>query len=251
MLKAVICGMEHSGTTLLSDLLRQSGTLESGFECGVLMTDSPREFPELDPFYGFMEEGWSISKKDLVECCNTDSFDEFYKRLKAASAITPESMELFDKTPRYVAELTKVMQNTDAPILLIHKDPRAAVFSDYKRAGGKGFDKWFDKYSRGKRRYMRRCYAGYEAGKANPSRVHSIALEDLCFASRDTCEGIFKHIGLKFDLTYLLLENLRYKNTRAKFVSADIVLEYRKGFSKSDLKRIETDFAEFDDWFYD
>lgn len=250
MLKAVICGMEHSGTTLLSDLLRQTGTLESGFECGVLMTSSPRAFPELDPFYGFMKEGWDISEDALAHCCDTDSFDEFYDRLKAASSLIEPSMDLFDKTPRYVAELPQVMAHTDAPILVIHKDPRASVYSDYKRAGGRPFDEWFDEYSKPKHRYMKRCYEGYLAGKAAPDRVCTLSLEDLCFASRATCERVFEHIGQPFEIGYLLLENLRYKNTRAKFVSADIVLEYRKGLTAENQKRVETEFAEFADWFY-
>jgi len=250
MLKAVVCGMEHSGTTLLSDLLRQTGDMESGFECGVLMTASPREFPQLRPFYGFMKEGWGISEEALAACCETDSFGEFYDRLAAASDVVPPGMNLFDKTPRYVAELPAVMEHTDAPILVIHKDPRASVYSDYKRAGGKEFNAWFDEYSKPKRRYMSRCYQGYLAGKAAPERVHSLSLEDLCFASRATCERLFAHIGQPFEIGYLLLENLRYKNTRAKFVSADIVLEYRKGLTAENLKRIETEFSEFEDWYY-
>ena len=44
MTNAIICGMEHSGTTLVSDLVRQTGAYESGFEIGVLLEDSPKAF---------------------------------------------------------------------------------------------------------------------------------------------------------------------------------------------------------------
>lgn len=250
MLKAIICGMEHSGTTLLSDLLRQTGTIESGFECGVLMVPTPRDFPSLDPFYGFMSEGWDIQPDALAQCCATDSFDEFYERLQAASAIIPEGCDIFDKTPRYIAELPNVIARSQAPILMIHKDPRASVYSDYKRAGCPDFDTWFDDYARPKKRYMRRCYEGYQAGIQSPERVCSVSLESLCFAARATCERMFEHIGQPFEIEYLLLKNLRYKNTRAKFVSADIVLEYKQGLTVDNQIRVESEFGEFADWFY-
>lgn len=250
ILKAIICGMEHSGTTLLSDLLRQTGTLESGFECGVLMVSSPREFPDLDPFYGFMTNGWDISPEALQQCCDTDSFHEFYARLKEAAGVIPGEANVFDKTPRYIAEMPDVLARSEAPILMIHKDPRASVFSDYKRAKAPDFDTWFDEYAAPKKRYMRRCYEGYQAGLTSIDRVCSISLESLCFAARETCERAFSHIGYAFDIDYLLLKNLRYRNTRAKFVSADIVLEYKEGLTPANQKRIEREFEEFGDWFY-
>mgnify|MGYP003673169103 CR=1 FL=1 len=250
MLKAVICGMEHSGTTLVSDLLRQSGNLESGFECGVLMVPTPRQFPDLDPFYGFMKEGWSISEEDLAHCCDTDSFPEFYDRLKAASSLIENRHDLFDKTPRYIAELPLVLERTDAPVVMIHKDPRASVYSDYKRSGNANFDEWLETYAPRKLRYMRNCYQGYALGIAQADRVCSISLEQLCFASRETSERMFAHIGEAFEIDYLLLDSLRYKNTRAKFVSADIVLEYKSTLTRAQQQEIETRFAEFGDWFY-
>ena len=249
-LKAIICGMEHSGTTLLSDLLRQTGTMESGFECGVLMVSSPREFPQLDPFYGFMTTGWNIEPDALQACCDTDSFDEFYARLSAAAAVVPEGVGVFDKTPRYIAELPSVIKRSKAPVLMIHKDPRASVYSDFKRSKSDNFNNWFGEYAKSKRRYMRRCYRGYQAGLEALDRVCSISLESLCFAARHTCERVFEHVHQPFDIDYLLLRNLRYRNTRAKFVSADIVLEYKQGLSTADQKRIETEFSEFSDWFY-
>ncbi|MEM5515320.1 sulfotransferase [Henriciella sp. AS95] len=250
MLKAIICGMEHSGTTLLSDLLRQTGKLESGFECGVLMASSPREFPDLDPFYGFMEDGWQISPDALQACCDTDSFDEFYSRLASSAGVVPEGLGIFDKTPRYIAELSDVLARSEAPVIMIHKDPLASVFSDFKRANTTDFDQWLDSYAKPKKRYMRRCYEGYKTGLQYLDRVCSVSLEALCFSARDTCERIFAQVGEPFDIDYLLLKNLRYRNTRAKFVSANIVLEYKEALTRDQQTRIETEFAEFEDWFY-
>ncbi len=197
-----------------------------------------------------MKEGWSISEEDLTRCCDTDSFPEFYDRLKAASSLIDPAHDLFDKTPRYVAEMPNVLARTEAPVVTIHKDPRASVFSDYKRSGNDNFDEWFETYTPRKLRYMRNCYQGYAFGLDQPDRVCAISLEQLCFASRETSERMFAHIGEPFEIDYLLLNSLRYKNTRAKFVSADIVLEYKKSLTRDQQKKIESAFAEFSDWFY-
>jgi len=251
MLRAVICGMEHSGTTLLSDLIRQSGTINSGFECGVLMAKSPRAFPDLDPFFGFMEDGWKISADALAHCCDTGSFNEFYHRLAHASPLIESTHDVFDKTPRYIARLPEVAARCDAPILTIYKDPRASVYSDYKRAGSPDFDNWLEEYAPNKIRYMQNCYQGYLASKSFGDRTCVLSLEELCFASKATAERVFEHINVPFSIDYLLLNGLRYQNTRAAFVSANIVLEYRTGMDNSQLNQIETRFGEFQDWFFD
>lgn len=251
MLSAVICGMEHSGTTLVSDLLRQTGSLESGFECGVLMAKSPRQFPAIQPFYDHMCEGWNITDEQLVACCDNDTFPAFYRCLASASPLIRDDQKLFDKTPRYVAEIETVMAHCDAPIICVNKDPRATVFSDYRRSGAIDFDKWFEEYAPFKKRYMRRCYEGYLAGQATPDRFCAVSLEQLCFAARTTCERLFEHAGQDFSIDYLVMDKLRYKNTRAKFVSADIVLEYKQAFSREQQSLIEKEFSEFTFWFYD
>ena len=93
-LSFLICGLEHSGTTMVSDLFREHPSTESGFECGVLLCESPQKFRTYKPFCDHMEVGWGISKQDLDECCEADSFSEFYSRLFSRSSIISESKTL-------------------------------------------------------------------------------------------------------------------------------------------------------------
>lgn len=250
MIEVIVCGMEHSGTTLVSDLIRQPGILESGFEVGVLLGNSPREFPNVQPFYNHMIDGWRITKEELLACCDTDDFAEFYQRLADASKIVDATNILFDKTPRYIAELKRVAQKSPAKILAIHKDPRASVYSDFKRASEKEFANWFEDYAPKKLNYMRNCYKGYLDGKLIGERFLSFSLEELCFDTLRTAQKIFDHVEQKFEIDYLLLDKLRYKNTRTNFVSPKILLEYKRGLSLQNQKIIENTFAEFDEWFF-
>lgn len=242
--------MEHSGTTLVSDLLRQTNKFASGFEGGVLLGRSPKTFEKITPFYENMLAGWSISRDQLERCCDTDDFNEFYARLKTETPLLNERQDLFDKTPRYATELSEIAGKTNAPILFIYKDPRASVFSDFKRANKSNFEQWFEGYAQRKLVYMRRCYEGYKTAQKLESRALVFSLEDLCFSSRETATSLYDIIGEPFCIDYLLLKNLKYKNTKSKFISADLVLEYKLGFSSNQTKLIENTFFEFGDWFY-
>ncbi|MDA3857602.1 MAG: hypothetical protein PF480_05060, partial [Roseovarius sp.] len=146
-MKFLICGLEHTGTTLISDLFRQVPQLDSGFECGVLLRDSPAQFRDLKPFVSNMKAGWGITEADLDFCCAAPDFPTFYARLMDASTvIAPDTRAIFDKTPRYLSELSSVLGRCECPVVISHKDPRAIVCSDFKRTKGVSFDDWYEGY---------------------------------------------------------------------------------------------------------
>ncbi len=156
--KFVICGVEHSGTTLLSDLFRQVHGLDSGFEVGVLLCDSPKEFRHFEPFITNMKSGWGITDEQLDYICDVETFVEFYVRLKEASSIIDKNSEIFDKTPRYFHSLSKCIQKVECNFIATYKDPRSIVYSDFKRVKVKNFYKWYEQYKLAKLRYLSRIY---------------------------------------------------------------------------------------------
>lgn len=249
-LKFVICGMEHTGTTLVSDLFRQVPELDSGFEVGVLLRDTPAEFLDLKPFSHNILEGWGITRAQFEQCCAAQDHLEFYSRLLAASTTLSAGIKsIFDKTPRYVAQMKSCLEKVDVPFIVTHKDPRAIVASDFKRAKTRDFNAWYADYMPRKRAYMRACYAEWEIARHNP-RVFQVGLEELAMNARASMERMFNHVGLEFSLDYAVLKELRFKNTRANFVSAEIAFEYPKVLPESAEKHILRDFAEIDGWFY-
>lgn len=248
--KLIICGLEHTGTTLISDLFRQLPGLDSGFECGVLLRSSPRDFPTLQPFAQNMLEGWGITQEDLNHCCATDQFAEFYRRLLAASTVLDvDTTAIFDKTPRYLSELSKVLERSDCPVVVSYKDPRASVCSDFKRAKIDDFDTWYDDYAPRKLRYVETCYKEFVSHAGNP-RVTTVGLEELAMNSRATMERMFTHVGEAFQLNYAIIDTLRYVNVKNRTVSADIAFEYLGKLSIEAQQRILDDFGQFDMWVY-
>ncbi len=256
-IKFVICGLEHSGTTLLSDIFRQIPELDSGFEVGVLLADSPRKFKETQPFYNNMQGGWGIGRESLDNACDTDDFNEFYQRLQHASDIlSKDTKHLFDKTPRYFVKIISCYKKIKVPFIIMYKDPRSLVYSDFKRAAqGTCFQEWYAEYKEAKISYLRQSYSRYLALKRTSDAelkkdVLCVSLEEVCLNTRSTLDKIFQHVGYNLELSYLLLKDLRYPHTRTPEISSRIPFEYFEGLTRQQRTEIEKDFAEFEDWFY-
>ncbi|MFN7003516.1 MAG: sulfotransferase [Roseinatronobacter sp.] len=249
-LKFVICGMEHTGTTLVSDLFRQVDGVDAGFEVGVLLCDKPADFRDLAPFSRNILKGWGISPGDFDYCCSAPDHDAFYERLSKVSKILgADTSAIFDKTPRYIAHLDACMGHVDVPFIVTHKDPRAIIASDFKRAKVDDFTTWYKDYKRPKRRYMKTCYDQWSAARDNP-RVISVGLEEMAMNARATLERMFAHVGLEFRLGYAVMDKLRYTNTRANFVSAAIAFEFMSQLSPAQQAMIEEDFSDMEAWYY-
>ena len=75
----VIFGYERGGTTLLSEILARNG-YQSGFECCALIGNTPRDFKNLQPYFGNFPNWWKIPKYEIREIINTECFIEFYSK---------------------------------------------------------------------------------------------------------------------------------------------------------------------------
>ncbi len=252
MIRFAICGPEHSGTTLVSDLFRQVPGVDAGFEVGVLLANTPRAFPALEVHAEITRWGWGVDDAALARCCDTDDFPVFYARLEAAATVLrPGTHTVFDKTPRYLASLEACMARLAVPFFIVFKDPRAIVHSDWRKAGRPAFGAWFAAYAPDKLGYLRHLYAQYRGAvqRADP-RVCLLRLEDLCLDTRRCCARMYAHAGYGFDPAYMVLQGVRYENTRHGAISAGEPFGYLASFTAEEHRRVAEVFAELDDWFY-
>jgi hypothetical protein len=252
MLKLVVCGLERSGTTVVSELLRQVPGVDAGFEIGVLLGRTPREFLAIQPFSGNMLWNWGLTQDALAQCCDTGDFAAFYGRLLAASTVMrPGTGMIFDKTPRYLATLDDCMAKTPVPFIVTFKDPRGTVFSDFKAAGAADFDGWFDAYAPAKIGYMRLHYEQFErVRKVNDPRALLVRLEDLCLHPGTVCPRILAHAGFDFDYAYLAFRQGRYQPAPVGSLTTGLPFAYMNALGKTRSNRVREAFAEFPEWFF-
>lgn len=151
----VVTGIEHSGTTLLSQLFNGHPEIASGVECGILLSDI-HDFNQVVPFYDWLAVdiiseknwGWGISTADRDYLLMSKTFEEFYQRLNERKGLvrTPgplkdkflEATLIIDKTPRYIYELDKVMRKINRPFIVTFKTFSEQFLSLRKRIGPVG-----------------------------------------------------------------------------------------------------------------
>ena len=128
----IIAGYERGGTTLLSELFRANG-FESGFECGVLLGDSPAAMSKIKPYWDMLLDGWKIDKQIRKRAIMGD-FRHFYEVI-TSSAFPDHVGPFFDKTPKYMEHIGRCLKRADfvKGAVVIHRDPRAFFVSATKR----------------------------------------------------------------------------------------------------------------------
>jgi len=250
----LICGLEHSGTTLATDLMR-SKTCDSGFECGVLLSESPKEFINHKPFSKNILDGWKISPDELNECCQAENFKEFYDRLYFFSKLFDSKTitKRFDKTPRYVTALPKVHERYRVPTIVLLKDPRSITWSDFRRSklSLEDINSWYEDWMPKKKRYMRSAYEGYQYAWNNPNDCLVIRLEDLCLSAKTNMQLIDEFIGVPFSHQQFLFSTKRYPHTRGNSIDISVSVSWMQAMPQEVQKQVMIDFAEFDRWFYE
>ncbi len=134
----LLTGMEHSGTTYLSNLLKCHPQIAGGFEGGMLLASQPNQFPSIEPFYKWMLKKppvqWGLSQNDLNQICNSATWPEMYQKIRSSSPLFQNNEILLDKTPAYMPVLDQVMQKLDAKCVVIFKNT-CYQYTSYKKRG--------------------------------------------------------------------------------------------------------------------
>jgi hypothetical protein len=245
----VICGVEHSGTTLLSDVFRQVPGLGSGFETGVLLADAPADFPHTEHFQDFAEN-WGLGPGDVAFLCAAPDLETFYRRLAQRAGTTPpDTVRIFDKTPRYLVALKDVLGRVPCPFIATYKDPRAILHSTWVRQGRPPILPWLDGVHTEQLGYLQSLYEQHQT-HCLERRVLFMPLERLCLQAGHSCEMLFDHVGIPFDPGYLVLRGIDNRATHGGTILVGTPFAYRRDWPRAACRAVERQFAALDRWFY-
>ncbi|MFA6226944.1 MAG: sulfotransferase [Candidatus Paceibacterota bacterium] len=254
--QAIICGHEHSGTTMLMDILSNHPSINSGFEIGFLLVDKPRDFIGFDPFYKNMLDGWKIKKGDLDKICDTDDFAEAYSRLREISPLVINNNKIIDKTPRYMQRLEEVLEKAPGvPCVAIIRDPRSLVWSSCKHDIGlrnidrnEMIDEWFKEKYPASFNHLLSYYIAlkYALLGQNKDRIMVVSYEELCRYPKKILPKIFKHCGLEYNDKYMDISSTKFKeNIYGSHVDTDFISEYKSRMSKEKCEEIIENTLEY------
>jgi hypothetical protein len=197
--RVVVTGMEHSGTTILMLLLQQHPKLDSAFECGFLLAESPAHFKHVHPWYEWMQEPlskgqWGVRPEHMDHICTARNWPEMYRRLVRYSPVfnRGEQQQVCDKTPRYLKYLDTVLTKLPdfVPCLVIEKDIEGLWLSHRKRYGAEHLDEFAENFTQ--------YYKGLKRGLTqHGSRIHRVKYETLCTDLETQLHRIFSLLGLE------------------------------------------------------
>lgn len=250
---ALVCGFEHSGTTLVSEILRQHPQLDSGFEGGFLLNNEPKEFLTTEPFYTNSKKGWGLKDEDFSYICNGDNWAEVYLRIRErAEVIKNKNVSLFDKTPRYMQKLPNVLERVpDIPCLVIVKDIRSVFWSSYKRAK-MTMDEWHKKIFKRTCNHTLSYAKGWKEAieKGLEKRILLIKYEELCLDQKTEVKKIFDFLGREFQESYLTFNNPKYNNVYGGDISTQYLTEYKGNLPEYICEEILELTSEYSDWLW-
>ncbi len=252
-LKAIICGYEKSGTTLLNEILRRHPNMDSGFECGFLLGDSPRDFPTIKPYHAYFKSTWELSRADMKYIFDTDSWDECYARARGRSpVISNKDTGIFDKTPIYMLHLNEVLNKVPGiPCVVNVRDPRAlmlswANWSGHKEDAEDWIEENFEAYCE---RFLSYADGYTKALASHGDRILLNQFEKLCQNPEFYLKRIFAFLGLRFDNEFMNFSSKHfvYGNT----VSTEYLFPYRDKLSTELCNRILSETGRYSQWHFD
>jgi hypothetical protein len=242
-LKAIVCGYERGGTTLLVQILNNHPRIDSGFESGLLLAGQPKDFltQTFSDFNGNMiQAGWGVRQEDLEYMVEENDWNQVYKRLRERSVlITDKRSLLIDKTPKYMLVLSDVLSRMEhVPCIVVVKEPKGVIYSWLKRHPDIDL-------SAIPEQLIQDCCNRYEAyargynlaKKAYPKRILKVDYEQLCLHPKLETKKVFDHVGLRFREKYLHFE--RKYEVYGNNISDQYLREYEGILASDVLARID------------
>jgi hypothetical protein len=205
-LSVIVTGFEHSGTTMLAQLIKSAPGLFGGFECGILMHE------KIPVFYDWLiwpmeDDLWGLNTESRDLVVNARCTAEAYHRLQQYSPLfhySPnQNSTIVDKTPGYLSQLVKVMDETPGVPVVIAQKTIASLVASYKK---RGFTP-----ERIQAKISTLSARIDEAMEKYPGRIY-IANTTKWFEEPDeVMGGVFNFLGLEWRSEYLSIDAINSK----------------------------------------
>jgi len=225
MPKIVVCGYERGGTTLVTEILRSTNLYSSGFECAILSATNQKNLAQNFKVFN-IQKGWLLDCGDMDHIINSKSYGEVYKKLTESSQVFDSNKILFDKTPAYMKELSKIIQRSpSSKYVVICRDPRAVIYSWLKRNPhvDLAHTESMDHYTK---RYLS-YFEGYNnALKKYSGKIFLLSYEKLCTNPEKEVAKLFVFLGIS-NTVFSGLHAKLFSNIHGNKITPTFIEEYK------------------------
>ncbi|MBF2000307.1 MAG: sulfotransferase [Synechococcales cyanobacterium M58_A2018_015] len=252
-LAVLVCGFEHSGTTMVSEMLRQHPQLHGGFEGGFLLNETAQAFLSTEPYYTNVKNGWGVTDAQMREICNSYTWAGVYAKLQDKAAILRhQSGGLVDKTPMYMSVLSDVLQRVpNVPCIVMVRDFRALAWSSFKRAS-MPLEQWQHQRLGIACKHMLSYAEGWSRAMADGlgHRLLLVQYEAFCADPIPQAQIIFDFLQLDFDPAYLSFGAGKHEFVYGNQVSNSYTAEYKQHLPDSICHRVIDSLWRYRDWLW-
>lgn len=140
ILGGVICGIEHSGTSMLLDMLKAHPWVYARFEFGLMLSKkfTAESIQGCKPFFeaNMAEHDLGKGSRDYILRAESwlDLYSRFFERVQYKDVEARKRHFFIDKCPAYIRNLDLVSSRIgNVPIIRLKRDPRAVLYSFCKR----------------------------------------------------------------------------------------------------------------------
>ncbi|KAA3614972.1 MAG: hypothetical protein D8M58_11000 [Calditrichaeota bacterium] len=233
----LMTGMEHSGTTYLSNLLKCHPKIAGGFEGGMLLANSPNEFPGIEPFYKWTLKKppvqWGLNQEQLDNICKSKTWADMYSSIKNYSPLFDNDQLILDKTPAYMPVLDSVMEKINSKCIVIFKNS-LYQYTSYKKRNI-SINDYLGRYLS----YLKGFLAAYNKYH---DRLFILNHNSLGQNQQKIIHGIISFLGLEYDPEYFLkdiFDKPLPPNVLRENYSYDVEQKAQKELSLQEIELLE------------
>jgi len=219
-LGVIVTGYEHTGTTMLAQLIKSAPGLFGGFECGLGVV---HEVPQFYEWLTWSPENdlWGLNKESRDMVVNSRCMAESYYNLHQYSPLFHygghQNDLIVDKTPRYLHMLVKVMDETPGVPVIISNKEESQMRQSYKKRG------YSDHFIDSQITIVSKQIDG--AMKKYPGRIKMVDTTEWLEKPNEIMEDVFGFLGLEWKPEYLSMKALNSKRLPGSVVSKPFTYE--------------------------
>ena len=218
-LRAIVTGLEHSGTTLVGSLLYNAPCVIGAFETGYLLAGEPKLIEKVQPWFRWnsavsntRDLNYRLTQDDVEAMKRATSFLEMYNILRQRSYLfndlndeeyCTKPYDMIDKTPLYINKMhfERVLKKTpNVPVIVTQKGYEKLKESWSKRNDTltqEFYNETFENVWLMKKKYL--------------NRILIVQEEDLMKFPNRVMFDVFHHVGLEWKDEYLQMVGLLKK----------------------------------------